>query len=95
MRHDQPSLEPAVRRGTRPRNGCNLVGGESDLARPHSPCARAASVCLWLVFGSGFYVPTGAVWASIVRSSAPAVIGTLRGLAASATGMRSVSTPVS
>ena len=40
------------------------------------------------------YVPA-VVWASIVRTSAPPVIGTLRGLADSATGMRSVSTPVS
>lgn len=41
------------------------------------------------------YAPASVVWASIVRPSAPSVIGTLRGLADSATGMRGVSTPVS
>ena len=41
------------------------------------------------------YAPAGVVWASIVRPSAPSVIGTLRGFADSATGIRNVSTPVS
>ena len=41
------------------------------------------------------YVLAWMVWASIVRLSAPSVIGTLRGFADSATGMRSVSTPFS
>jgi hypothetical protein len=74
--------------------GRNLVGGESDLARLPAPCAGVAAVCLWLWFGTGFYVLTVTAWASIVRYSVPAVIGTLWGLAASATGMRSVSTAV-
>ena len=71
-----------------------LVGGESDLAHlPLRASGRPTFAC-GLLFESGFYVLTGEVWASIVRSSVPAVIGTLRGLAASATGMRSASTPV-
>ena len=41
------------------------------------------------------YVPVWVVWASIVRPSAPSVIGTLRGFADSATGIRRISTPVS
>lgn len=55
-------------------------------------------VCLTMpsrAIASFSYVPTGVVWVSIVRPSAPSVIGTLRGFADSATGMRSVSTPVS
>jgi hypothetical protein len=39
-------------------------------------------------------VPAEVVWASIVRPSAPSVICTLRGFADSATGIRSVSSPV-
>jgi hypothetical protein len=34
------------------------------------------------------YVSAWVVWASIVRSSAPSVIGTLRGFADSATGIQ-------
>ena len=41
------------------------------------------------------YVPVWVVWASIVRPSAPSVIGTWRGFADSATGIRRISTPVS
>jgi hypothetical protein len=41
------------------------------------------------------YAPASVVWASIARPSAPSMICTLRGFADSATGMRSVSTPVS
>jgi hypothetical protein len=84
-----------VSRVTRPCDGGNWSAANPIWLASRLRAHERGRHSLVPVFGSGLYELTGAVWASIVRSSVPAVIGTLRGLAASATGMRSVSTPVS
>jgi hypothetical protein len=80
---------------------CEFVTGDADcvleladvIATEFSPEAHASRVPSSRLHDAR-YAPA-VVCASIVRPSAPSVIGTLRGFADSATGMRRISTPVS